>query len=105
MKISTKTMYVNKFFRAFPEEFTVTEFIRYMSYVDCKITKKEAEDLIAASPYIFSTCCTAVSLSIADFVITPNPATTGNVNLVVNLFPKLSTLLEIVSISFPKFVK
>lgn len=53
MKNSTKTMYVNKFFRAFPEEFTVKEFIRYMSYVDCKITKKEAEDLLAASPYIF----------------------------------------------------
>ena len=45
MKNSTKTMYVNKFFRAFPEEFTVKEFIRYMSYVDCKITKKEAEDI------------------------------------------------------------
>lgn len=53
MSDSTKALYVNKFLRAFPEEFTVKEFIRYLSYLNCKITKEEAEEIIFSSPYVF----------------------------------------------------
>lgn len=53
MNNSTKAMYVNQFLRAFPDEFSIREFIKYMSYVDCKITKEEAEELVSTSPYLF----------------------------------------------------
>lgn len=53
MSDSTKALYVNKFLRAFPEEFSVKEFIKYLSYLNCKVTKEEAEELIYGSPYVF----------------------------------------------------
>ena len=53
MSDSTKALYVNKFLRAFPEEFTIKEFIRYLSYLNCKVSKEEAEEIIFGSPYVF----------------------------------------------------
>ena len=53
MSDSTKALYVNKFLRAFPEEFTIKEFIRYLSYLNCKISREEAEEIIFGSPYVF----------------------------------------------------
>lgn len=52
MNNSNKIMYVNKFLRAFPDEFTLKEFVKCMSYLDCKISPKEAQDLIDSSPYV-----------------------------------------------------
>lgn len=53
MNNSTKTMYVNKFLRAYPEEFSIDEFIQYMSYLNCQISEEQAEDLISGSQYVF----------------------------------------------------
>lgn len=54
MTNSAKSLYINKFLRAFPEQFTVKEFVRYLSYLNCKISDEEAEEIILSSPYVFS---------------------------------------------------
>ncbi|MCR5613185.1 hypothetical protein [Treponema sp.] len=54
MTTSMKAMYVNKFLRAFTDEFTVKDFIKFMSYVDCPITKEEAQEIVDGSPYLFA---------------------------------------------------
>lgn len=50
-----KVLYVNKFIRAYPEEFSIKEFVKYMSYVNCEITNDEALEIVESSPYIFQT--------------------------------------------------
>ena len=52
MKNQTKALYINKFLRAFPEAFTLKEFINYMSYVGCEISKDEAVEILEGSPYL-----------------------------------------------------
>ena len=52
MKNQTKALYINKFLRAFPEVFTLKEFINYMSYVGCEISKDEAVEILEGSPYL-----------------------------------------------------
>ncbi|MBQ0002776.1 MAG: hypothetical protein KBT21_04490 [Treponema sp.] len=50
-----KVLYVNKFIRAYPEEFSLKEFIKSMSYVNCEVTNEEALEIVESSPYIFQT--------------------------------------------------
>lgn len=50
MNEHTKALYIKKFLRAFPEVFTVKEFIQYMAYVGCDISKDEALEILETSP-------------------------------------------------------
>lgn len=53
MKNQSTLFYINRFIRAYPYEFTIKDFIRYMGNLGVSMKKEDAEELIDASPYVF----------------------------------------------------
>lgn len=53
MKNKTKAIYITRFLRGFPDAFTVDELIRYLGYLNCKLSKVELQEILNDSQYLF----------------------------------------------------